>query len=454
MLTNRAAAGESWTKLRPVLAILALALVCRAGVLWKYNALLGEDRDNYRRIAEQLATGLGYSDPDSGQPTAYRPPLYPCLVAAIVSVGGSNLSIGIVQALLGLATVGLTIGIGRRLGLERSRFVAGMLVAVDPILLYQTCQVMTEILATFLATLWLRLLLDSDSLRSRMACGIVFGLACLCRPTFWVVVFFLGLIWLARFAGRIFAERKDKYVPGRLVLAIVLGTVATVAPWVARNAVVMGRPIVTTTHGGYTLILPHNPEYTRAIVEQDWGAAWQGPSFDGWATSLEAELAAQNPPLDHVHHNPQVEIARDKWLNEKAWDYIRQDKTTAIKTGLTLLGRMWSPIPAMANEHGRSRWLNLAIAGFYVPLFLAVVVGVWRVSLGGNTAWGYLVVLILGYSAVHALYWADMRMRAPLVPALALLAAVSATCGSHARQERGREGACSTEAASGKADAV
>jgi len=31
--------------------------------------------------------------------------------------------------------------------------------------------------------------------------------------------------------------------------------------------------------------------------------------------------------------------------------------------------------------------------------------------------------LILSLTAVHAFYWSDMRMRAPLVPAIALLAA-------------------------------
>ena len=35
-----------------------------------------------------------------------------------------------------------------------------------------------------------------------------------------------------------------------------------------------------------------------------------------------------------------------------------------------------------------------------------------------------MLVLIVSFTAVHALYWADMRMRTPLVPAIALLARV------------------------------
>jgi hypothetical protein len=33
------------------------------------------------------------------------------------------------------------------------------------------------------------------------------------------------------------------------------------------------------------------------------------------------------------------------------------------------------------------------------------------------------VALLISFTLVHAFYWADMRMRAPLVPVLALLAA-------------------------------
>ena len=40
-----------------------------------------------------------------------------------------------------------------------------------------------------------------------------------------------------------------------------------------------------------------------------------------------------------------------------------------------------------------------------------------------NCAWRPVLVLIVSFTAVHSIYWADMRMRAPLVPAIALLAA-------------------------------
>jgi 4-amino-4-deoxy-L-arabinose transferase-like glycosyltransferase len=140
-------------------AILALAASLRAGVLWKFAGSLAENRDNYQRIAQQLAAGDGFVDPQTLKPTAYRSPLYPLLLAGVLQCGGGAVAIGIVQFWLGLATVVLTVFCGRKLGLGRASLAAGLLVACDPLLLYQTALVMTETTAAFLAALllWLSL---------------------------------------------------------------------------------------------------------------------------------------------------------------------------------------------------------------------------------------------------------------------------------------------------------
>src|SRR5262249_44925455 len=144
-------ARSAWTRDPALIALLLLAVGLRAGVLWKLRASLAEDRDGYRRIAESVVAGKGYVDPQAGTPTAYRPPLSPLLLAAVFGCGGGELSIGILQLLLGTATVAMTVAAGRRLGFERASLVAGLLVAVDPLLLSQTALVMTETLAAFLA---------------------------------------------------------------------------------------------------------------------------------------------------------------------------------------------------------------------------------------------------------------------------------------------------------------
>src|SRR5260370_22209705 len=89
--------------------LLLAAFFLRVGVLWKFGGSLAEDRDNYRAIAERVVAGEGFVDPQSHLPTAYRPPLYPLLVAAVRFFGGGNLAIGLVQVVLGVATSVLTV---------------------------------------------------------------------------------------------------------------------------------------------------------------------------------------------------------------------------------------------------------------------------------------------------------------------------------------------------------
>ena len=73
---------------RCLIALLVLAALLRLGVIcWKPESL-AEDRDLYWGIAGRLAAGHGFANPDWGHPTAYRPPLYPLLLAGIVVVGG------------------------------------------------------------------------------------------------------------------------------------------------------------------------------------------------------------------------------------------------------------------------------------------------------------------------------------------------------------------------------
>ncbi|MCL4194995.1 MAG: hypothetical protein KJZ87_24860, partial [Thermoguttaceae bacterium] len=54
------------------------------------------------------------------------------------------------------------------------------------------------------------------------------------------------------------------------------------------------------------------------------------------------------------------------------------------------------------------------------------VVALARQSLGISPAargWIAAMLLVLSFTAVHAVYWTDMRMRAPLMPVVAMAAA-------------------------------
>ena len=371
-------AGRSdWCKFA---AVLALAFALRAGVLCKLGDSLAEDRDNYWRIAQHVAAGDGFVDPNTLQPTAYRPPLYPLMLAGLLSCGGGTLAVGIVQLMLGVATVALTVLCAHNLKLGRASLVAGLFVGCDPLLLYQTSLVMTETTAAFLAVLLLWLGLQRRTPKSNFCLGIVFGLACLCRPTFWAFGGLSAALWgfrLVRPPRWRFGLVWDasRWAAG----SIVAGLLIVVSPWMIRNADVMGRPIITTTHGGYTLLLAHNPAYTREVIEQPWGAVWEGQPQAAWLAGIEAEMARQNPPIDAAQLSPAVELARDKWMkSRRRGQYILDKPAIAVRAAFTLLGRMWNVVPLATDRRTRSTTVRLAIGTFYSTLFLAVLIGIAR----------------------------------------------------------------------------
>ncbi len=91
---------------------------------------------------------------------------------------------------------------------------------------------------------------------------------------------------------------------------------------------------------------------------------------------------------------------------------------------LVRLGRLWTPIPHRTADRS---WSSVAaIAVYYSFFYFAMLVGLWRL---GRTAlgakWWPIWTLAITLSLVHAVYWSNLRMRAPIVPGLAIIAAAA-----------------------------
>ena len=143
-----------------LLGLLLLTALLRGAVGWALAPQLAEDPDSYRLIANNLLTRGSYSTslPDQTPvPTAYRPPIYPWALAcsAILGENVSPLIVGSLHVVLGIATVGLTWYLGQCWGLARGATLAAFLTLCDPLLCYQSSQVMTETMATFLVVVGL-----------------------------------------------------------------------------------------------------------------------------------------------------------------------------------------------------------------------------------------------------------------------------------------------------------
>lgn len=379
-------------------AMMLVAIALRVAVMVVGTGQF-DDPDNYLPLARSLAAGDGLSL--NGHPTAYRPPLYPLLLAPLVTLPGHLPVVGIAafHVVLGAATVGLAALTARRWGLGEPRsLAAALIVAVDPVLLWQCRFVMTETLTAFLLAAALAAL-TLPQRRGLILGGVVFGLAGLTRPS---MLPGAGLTILAAIAAKPFGTRR---LTDGLVMALSL--LAVLAPWALRNAAVLGVPVLTTTHGGYTLALANNEVYYRDVLNGPQGRVWTGHDQWLWWDSVNRDTSGMSEP------------EADRFLRRRVVRLALAQPGHFLNASVHRLARFWSVSPAVAVYSPAAR---LATTLWTVPLWAALVLGVFRRSLW---RWPRIAapLAIFGLTAVHSLYWTDLRMRAPIVPAIALVAA-------------------------------
>lgn len=403
----------SRTERRCLIALLVLAALLRLGVIcWKPDSL-AEDRDLYWGIAKRLAAGDGFVHPDLGHPTAYRPPLYPLMLAGIVLVGGGTKLLAAVQISLSVTTVWLTWRLAHKLGLKSNALLAAAFVAINPLLIQATALAMTETLCALLLTAWLLFVVERHSREWRRRCGIgvLFGLSALCRPTVWACAMLASLVCLASLLKRSTTcghHSRIKTVFGWSVIGLACGLV--VAPWVIRNHSVFGEPIVTTTHGGYTLLLGNNDEAYRAEIAEPTSQPWDSRE---WQDSLRA-------PVGHREYG---ELARDRWMSDLARSWIRHHPREFSELCGLRVKRFWSLFPGGSDAGSLPMLARWGVAVFFAVELLAAAIGLWRLRRDEWASWWPLVLLVLSFALVHVVYWSNLRMRAPVEPVLALLAA-------------------------------
>jgi hypothetical protein len=252
-------------------------------------------------------------------------------------------------------------------------------------------------------------------LRSIFA-GAIFGLCALCRPTIWAYGALLALWWTLQSLRRSGLRHTLTRVPWLALFA----TVAVVLPWAIRNQLALGSPVLTTTHGGYTLLLGNNPVFYREVVDQPRGTVWEGKSLNTWQSALEGEMAQADPPVVG-------ELARDQWMKQRAWQNIAHDLPAFLRASWHRLRSFWNIVPQGEAAQSVAAPIRWVVGMYYGLLFFGCAWAIIRFSQADWRHWTPLLLLLVAFSLVHTVYWSNVRMRAPLVPAIALLAATGWT---------------------------
>jgi 4-amino-4-deoxy-L-arabinose transferase-like glycosyltransferase len=410
-----------------ILGLILLSIAARVTLLKGNQGRLGEDLDDYLRLAENVAEWGTLGSYDS--PTAFRPPLYPLVLAPLywlqthlgLAWGWRLAAIAFIHLVFGAAATVLTFRVAERFGLGRWSSLAAALVAIDPLLMQYTRLPMTETMAAMLVIGAIDLLSMSehrtDSLATFAAGGFL-GLGMLCRTTMWSFAFTVVLVGCFCRGGD--GRRNWKWAGTVLAVAI-----AVQLPWIGRNWLAFRRFVPTTTHGGYTLLLGNNDVYYDEIVLGDPWTAWSGESLNRWQREMlmRAALAGVRNRFDEDAFYYQT--AR-RTIASRPTDFARS-------VGLRLLN-FWRITPHATTGDSSftgtgppvyGRGVRIASAAFYIPELLLMLLGIFDRRVW-QWPWLFLPAALLSFTLVHAVYWSDMRMRAPIMPAVAVLAAMGA----------------------------
>ncbi len=390
-------------------------LIIRGTALLASHSSLTADPDAYARLALNWAD-TGVYGLDANHPTAFRPPLYPWLLSWLATEGASTISplaTATLSLALGTATVWLTWSVACSLRL-RLAWLPALLVCLDPLLLQASTLVMTETLAAFFVVLAWQLWLIAFALTGNsvepgchsgllkhnrpieqwlalLTLGCVFGLSILARPTAapWTALCVAGTL----VAGAACWKRR---INDSLILSLIV--IGCLAPWVLRNYAFFGKPIWATTHGGYTLLLANNPQLYDHFRNNGPSRDWDAESFHrDWQQRHSSATSAAD------------EVASDRQDYQLAWSTITSRPDEFLRSCVYRVGWLWAVWPNVASPLMRVAvgwWYTIALATAIPGVYIAVKVAGWR-------SWYPALAFVLALTAVHAVYWSNMRMRSP-----------------------------------------
>jgi 4-amino-4-deoxy-L-arabinose transferase-like glycosyltransferase len=263
--------------------ILAMALVVRLAVvaLTRHGYVPVADDADYSRIASSIASDHGFGNtiiPFAHGPSAFRPPLYPAVLALTYLISGTSWTCGRIEnAVIGTLAVAAIGFLGQELWNRRVALVAMVIAAIYPPMLLAGYGLGYEALLIALLTASLacmaRARRSERPLQWIVLAGVLAGLAMLTQET--AVVLLLPLVVVAWQYARDGGARRRVLNSAVAVGAALL----VVAPWTIRNAVRLRAFVPVTTALGVAAEGTYNATATHYLGGPDvWMSPWYDPA--------------------------------------------------------------------------------------------------------------------------------------------------------------------------------
>jgi len=367
------------------------------------------------RIGRAIATGQGFSDPFEGHtgPTAWEPPLYPYLIAAVFTITGvythaSALILLSINSFFSALTCIPIFLIAKKCFSEKVALWSGWLWALLPSVMYWCTRWVweTSLAALLLAILfWITLQLEeARGAKLWIVYGVLWGIAALTNTSLLAFLLPSGLwAWYRRY------KKQAESLP-QVALASLLFMV-TISPWLVRNYETFGKFIFIRSNFGAELRLGNGP-----FADGTW-MQWLHPSQN----IVELRRYQQMGELTYV-------AVRKR----EAMEFIRASYPRFARISVKRFIYYWGGLPRSSKI--------AALAPFKNSLFLASsVLAFWGLGRALRRhrpgAWLFLWLLFT-YPTIYYFVFPHPRYRHPIEPELGILIVyvISEAEGIHSRK--------------------
>ena len=399
---------NTWVRIRTSqFWLVAIALFLRVGWIFVGHTYKFKPAENnfgfgweMGRIGAAIASGHGFRDPFGAAtgPTAWEPPLYPYLTAAVFHFFGIYsrasafilLSINSVFSALTCIPIFL---IARRLFSEKVAVGSAWTWALLPYVMYWCTRWVweTSLSALLLAVIfWLALTMeDRDGLKPWLEFGLLWGIAALNST---VLISFLPASGLWAWYHR--AKRRKPSLSGIVLASVVF--IACVTPWTLRNYRTFGKFIFVRDNLGAELHLGNNRGADGTWMQ------YLHPTQDVYAMRRYTSLG---------------ELGYIEWRKRQALDYIKADYPRFVVLSLKRFVYFWAGPPRLAEIW----WLAEVKNSLFLASSVLMFWGLGRALRHRKPGAWLLFWLILLYPFIYYVVYPGQRYRHPIEPEITIL---------------------------------
>jgi 4-amino-4-deoxy-L-arabinose transferase-like glycosyltransferase len=367
------------------------------------------DAVEYDLLARNVADGIGFRYGSEHPPTAFRPPLYPLILASVYKVfGPSYLAARMLQFILSALACCLVWRLAWVLTASRAlAMTASVIAVVYPSMFYHAGFLLTESVYIFflvLSCLACAEVEKNPSLKNQILAGVSLGLLCLVRSNAVFFAFFLFFWALAVF------ENKAKAI--RVYLTVLFFMLAALSPWAARNYLHFHRFIPLSTNGGMNFWGSNNP----VILTEE------AARYGGWKGGI----------IYDVSYLPGSEDLTVEWtkkefepfeLDRRSWhlalQYLRNSPGDLARLVANKFERFWS---VDIRNHPLERTAFILLDQGMV--FWAILGFLGSLAARGRKPGLLLFFSFLAVQASALVFFADTRMRVGIAPSVVIYAAM------------------------------